>query len=486
MSTQAKRCISGLFLIITLVAVTVARAELTVKTGTSGTTGAIDVPPPESGAQAGQGASGGQDVLLFMNKDKLHGRLLAVSPDKFGLQWQHPEVKKAIEMSLDGISEIGLSSRSASARRAHAATVRLTNDDILNGDIVSLDGDKLIMDTWYAGRIEIVRSMLKLVSPNSGSGPVTYEGPKDIKNWKFGSSHSSGSKSWALKNGSLYALRSSQTIARNIDSLGDMSSLEFRASWRGYPQFYFAFYTDNLQNYYGNCYMLQVSGSSVYLQRYSKRGNQRNLGNVNVQKFNNSGGSSVFRMLVDKKKKQFTLTIDGTMIKQWTDTAEFAGMGKGILFRPQTQGGLKISNIRVADWDGKIPQAIGEGGKEEADTIRFANNDKVSGTLGSIKSGVAKFKTAYATLDIPVERIGEIEMSSTGTERARRNKEDVRARFVGGGASITLRLTELADGKLHGISENCGSVEVPVSAFEMLEFNIYKEKSEKDDDSVFF
>jgi hypothetical protein len=323
------------------------------------------------------------------------------------------------------------------------------------------------------------------MNPNTGAGSVSYEGPTDIKNWKMGSG-SGSSKSWALKNGALYALRSSQTIGRNIDNLGDMSSLQFKATWRGYPQFYFAFYTDNLQNYYGNCYMLQVSRSSVYLQRYSKRGNQRNLGNVNVQKFSDSDGSAVFRMLVDKKKKQFTLTIDGVMIKQWTDTATFAGMGKGILFRPQTQGGLKISEIRVSEWDGKIPQAIGDGGKQTDDLIRFANNDKVSGTLGSIKNGVAKFKTAYATLDIPIERIGEIEMSSTNAERARRNKADVRARFSGTGGLITLRLTGLDDGMIQGVSENCGSVQVPVAAFDSIEFNIYKEKSSDQDDGTFF
>jgi hypothetical protein len=130
MNTRVRRYIGLTSSVAVCVALSVASAELNVETGTgtTGASGTIAVPAPGSGG-SGAPIAGQEDVLLFMNKDQLHGNLMAVMPDKFGLRWQHPEVKKPIEMSLDGISKVKLASRSSQKKRAHAATVRLTNDD---------------------------------------------------------------------------------------------------------------------------------------------------------------------------------------------------------------------------------------------------------------------------------------------------------------------------------------------------------------------
>ena len=75
-------------------------------------------------------------------------------------------------------------------------------------------------------------------------------------------------------------------------------------SWRGYPQFIFAFLTDNLQQYYGNCYMLQVSNTSVHMYRCNRNGNQQSLGSANVQQFaNTAAGKAKLNIMIDKANK---------------------------------------------------------------------------------------------------------------------------------------------------------------------------------------
>ncbi|GAF71164.1 unnamed protein product, partial [marine sediment metagenome] len=71
------------------------------------------------------------------------------------------------------------------------------------------------------------------------------------------------------------------------------------------------------------------------------------------------------------------------------------------------------------------------------------------------------------------------------TERARRNKEDVKAQFRSGG-SITVRLTKLEDNTIEGSSENFGKVTMPVEAFRVIEFNVYREKKDEDEDGFMF
>lgn len=423
------------------------------------------------------------DVLTFMNKDTLHGHLLSGAPAAYGIRWKHENVKNPIDFSLLGISRIKLSKRQAVARTAFGATVYLTNDDMLTGNIVSLTDEALVLDTWYAGRLNIKRLMVKQINPGTGGGGVVYEGPTSLTNWQtrdYNDGHGQR-PSWKFKGNALYATYS-YPIARTIDNMPDVAMIRFKAAWRGYPAFYFAFFSDNLQQYYGsNCYLLQVSSSSIYLQRYTRNSGSRSLGNVNYARFSNQPPSSaVFTVLVDKEKKAITVLVDDDMVKQWTDGDVFAGTGNGMLFQPQSRGNLKISEIEVSEWDGEMPSKSGTDRELKQDLLRFTNNDKVSGSLSSIADGNVQFKTTYATLTVPLKRVDQIVMSTERAERARRNKNDIRAEFREKGV-ITLQLSKLGEGKMTGNSENFGSPTLPLAAFRSLEFNIYEDKQEEDD-----
>ena len=50
----------------------------------------LSVPKPVDGAGVPRDVpAGGEDVLEFLNKDKLHGNLLAVAPGEYGVKWKH-------------------------------------------------------------------------------------------------------------------------------------------------------------------------------------------------------------------------------------------------------------------------------------------------------------------------------------------------------------------------------------------------------------
>jgi hypothetical protein len=327
--------------------------------------------------------------------------------------------------------------------------------------------------------MELRRYMVKTVNPNVAVSSVIYEGPNSLEEWTF-AQHDRTRSSWRFKNGVLYAVQS-YPVGRFIDKLPDAANIELDIAWTRYPELTFAFFTDNIQNYYGNCYMLQMSGSSMHLYRCTRNGDQNSLGTVDIRRLRNMpAGRCKMNVLVDKAKKTIALMMDGAMVQQWVDAGGFAGAGKGILFQPQNQGNLRINRIRISAWDGKTAAAPGgggsggSGGEVKEDLIRFVNNDKISGALKSIEGGKAKLETSYATMDVPVERIAEIEMSSERAERARRFEQDIQVQFTEAGL-VTLRLDALENGKIAGYSENFGKVSLPLEAFKLVRFNLYRQ-----------
>ncbi|MFC1497644.1 hypothetical protein ACFLS1_04100 [Verrucomicrobiota bacterium] len=467
-----------------VIAANTANAEIEVFNGpVMAPVSAISVPAPDGGGDHDDHNvdHDTQDIIEFMNKDKLHGALISVDPEDYGLKWKHNNVNNLIDFSLPCISKLTLAKRKGSKTRLAGSVIRLTNGDMFNGKIISLDDSKLVLDTWYSGKIEIKRVMLKSMRPNVKSSSVIYEGPSDIKNWTFRTYNNQ--PSWRFKNGVLYS-QQSYPIGRNVNNMPDVANIEFEVAWRSYPQFYFGFYTDNLTSYSGNNYSLRVSSSSVYLYRYSRNGGSRSIANMNIQEFsNNTRKKSKFNILVDKKKKSFTILIDGQMVKQCVDSNPFAGLGNGIMIQPQSQGDLKVSNIKITEWDGEIPKMSQEGSEVDEDLVLFANNDKVSGHLISISDGEAKLKTSYATMTVPIERMEKIKMSAKNAERARRNKNDIRAYFSEDG-SITMQLIKLDKNNIIGRSENFGDITVPLHAFNELKLNIYTEKESGGDDGL--
>lgn len=448
--------------------------------GPAGVEAPAGAPPGTGGAgtTAEIVAGAGEDLLDFTNNDRLHGQLLAIGPAPSGLRWKSRECESPIDFGLSGIGRITLAKReSGTAPVLSGAMVYLSNGDMLLGTVVTMDDEKLVLNTWYAGTITIKRAMIKSLVPSGDSGQRVFEGPTEMESWTV--FRRNNVPSWRYKNGALYALNT-YPIGRNFPELPDRAEIEFEASWRfDYPAFMVAFFTDNLQQQQGNCYVLLVSGNSIYMQRWARNGGNESMWQMNYDQFGNGRKNRArFTLLVDKARKSFALLIDGQVFKQWTDNNNFAGQGKGLLFQSQSQGGLKIAKIRIADWDGTLPQVGGVVRAEsKVDVLRFVNNDLVSGTVKSIAEGKMKFETSYAPLDIPLERIAEVQMAAERMERARRNKLDVRLLFATRGL-VTLNLQSVVSNEVKGVSENMGDLKLPLSALQSLDMNIYRERVE--------
>jgi hypothetical protein len=376
---------------------------------------AINVPKPTRSADGAQeteqDATPRPDTLALLNEDLMRGAILSIDPNADGVRWQHPNVKSAIDFDLSSVDRITLGDATPTAADGNVSEVILTNGDKLRGAIKDLSADTLTFSTWYAGDVRIKRVMIESLSPSAIHSGIIYEGPTSLAGWTHLASRTR--PSWQYNEGAFYALQATP-IGRQIAGMPDSARIEFNASWRGYPQFNVAFYSDNVQHQNGNCYMLQVTGQSIYMQRYSSASGSQNLGNANIARFQHANvRTAKFTILVDKTARKLALLIDDELIRQWNDPSTIGGLGNAIVFQAQAQGNLKIEGITISVWDGKMPAAAKEEEEEERgqDRIHFLNNDKVSGTVQTIIAGQVAFETAYVTLTVPVERVGLISLS---------------------------------------------------------------------------
>jgi hypothetical protein len=403
----------------------------------------IHVPTPAIGASAD--AAPQQDTLSFLNKDQLHGYLLAIDADG-SLHWQSPEARDPIVFKNGEVSQIKLDSHQHAATISEARIV-LTNGDILPGNIVSLDDKTLALDTL------------------SDAANIQYAGPTSLDGWIAGRMGNSGS--WSYKDGTLIGA-SYGTIGRDV-KLPDMSSLSFDLSMQGNQQIGIGIYADHPDNT-GNCYMLQLSSGFAELQRYSRNTGSTVIGNAQMQNAIRHDRTHV-ELRSSKDKKSIWLLLDGKMMKQWTDPADFSGGGGSIIFAAQPGSIVRISAIKVSSWNGKFDESASPTGKTGSDSVQLANDDKVTGHLESIQDGKAKFSSDYAELTIPLERIEYLDLANTGSGQAKSASTNVKAWLPDGG-NITMQLTQWAAKTCTGSSPNFGTATFSPDAFTRIEFNL--------------
>ncbi|MCG3149021.1 MAG: hypothetical protein PCFJNLEI_02473 [Verrucomicrobiae bacterium] len=409
------------------------------------------------------------DILKFRNGDVLHGTVLGATAAG-GLRWRRSDVKEPILFNLESVGELTLAPRGKSTG-GQRAIAELTNGDALAGELTSLNGETVTLQTWYAGAVKLQRAMVQRLVFVSELPDAAYTGPTSLEEWKSEGSR----KAWSFKKGALYSVGSG-TIGRDV-RLPEVANIEFDLAWRGqlYCSVGFGF-EDVRQLYKSGGYMVQMSYSSIYLQRYRPNQGNNNMGNpIEMQELQRKSKMRV-SVRVNKPKKMLALFLDGNLVRQWTETEEWAGKGTGLVFVAHGQGQARITDITVTSWDGRLESETGLAPKE-ADLVRLNNGDKVSGAVKSIANGQVALAASFAEMNVPVERVVAVEFASAKSARARRQAADVQAVFEDG-RRLTLALEKLEEGSLTGASEAWGRLSVALGALRRVQFHIYEKRDD--------
>jgi hypothetical protein len=467
---------------------------LAVLVASSSGLGAAPAPTGPGGAKS----SGNSGVVRFLNGDVLHGELVAIDAQR-QIRWRNADIKEDFEFDARTITRMRPGERKSSRAKApFNALLRLANGDELAGNILSLDKDKLVLETWYAGKLTLPRTSVQSMRFLS-EGPSLYEGPTGLEGWTLSAAKDEpGKPPWKYLNGVLYSA-SAGGIARDF-KLPKRASLDVDVAWREFLQLTITIYTTSLKVYSLNrmgmagivaaggvvpgfdalppapqegpgFYAIQLNQNTAYLMTVKTNGQILNTPMEIIPGLEQKNRAR-FGVRVDKDKKTISLLVDGTVFKTWTEPAEFAGQGTCVRFVQQGQSLMNMSNIKVSDWDGSLvpPPTLSTNDNPKNDFVLLKNQDSLAGTLLAVREGKLSITASFGPLDVPLPRVAQIIFAPEKLARAAPQEGAVRALFADRG-SLTFHV-EKCDEKFMTVSSPLfGKAQFDPSAFSLIDFN---------------
>lgn len=415
-------------------------------------------------------AQGPQGALRLLNGDSLSGTLHTF--DVENITWNSPTLEQPATFLTEKIRDIRMPTaiRKSAPGADHEASITLTNGDIIHGQVSSMTAEEIKLDTWYAGRLVIRRAMVRKLAIRDMRDYV-FRGPGVIEDW----TQSGDATAWNIDDDNALVSTDSGGIARDIP-LPDEFSLEFEAQWRGSFRLHLVLFTNDPASVTPeNGYELVFQRQSVHLRRSGAR---QWIGHTNRAIDLQRKEKAHIRIQASTRTGQFAFFVNDRLIEAWTDPEiDAKNLGSALQFLSRDASPLVISRIDVSKWNGVLGEvqradkvSVLEDVEEHDEPILLRNGERIHGVVESIKDGVIHLDTQ----SIPVGKIQEIEFGPADLEEPKRQLGDIRAWFADGG-SIVFRLDGIIDdGKIvRGASQTFGTASFAISAFSLVEFNIY-------------
>ena len=436
------------------------------------------------------------EAVHMLNGDVISGKFIKFDP-KLGLVWEAANIKPALQINPEAIDRVTFTG--AAPAQSTQSRVLLTNGNTFSGQLDLADTERIVMSHTPAGQIEFKRSQLKAIIPTiAGIGRVVFSGPSSEKDWVFGSSKNimgggfapnlpipakkAGSGKFEFKEGAISSTGAGATAGRKVE-FPDKALIEFDVDWStpGRNSSYFSLnvnlFTDNLKSPpNGSSYALKLSQTGANLTRQSKRNGDfmsDRLGSTTRVNLTGIGSRVRYSLRTNKKTRSFILSINGVRIANWKDKETFAGKGDGLLFTSRASAPLKVSNIRISQWDGSKPIAATDTTiSPKQDTIRLVNDDTVTGAITGIGDGKVKIKSSFGEVDIPWanSRLIQFTKSGQGTGIRKMEKDMVRATLKGAGI-LDFKLISWTEDKLEVESPIFGKATLNGAMIDSVTFN---------------
>jgi hypothetical protein len=410
------------------------------------------------------------DVIEFVDGSLLHGQFQEADLNR-GVGWENPDAKSPIHFHPDHIDFIRFA-HADSMNIAPSCHLRFANGDDLFGSISSLDAERLTFNTWFGGAMTIPRAALRAITFLSKNYTILYEGPYDATGWI----RNGTPQSWSYHDG-WFSCNGPGTLARDL-SLTNSSTVEFDIGWSHFLDLQVQLYTDVLDRmeYNNGSYILQFTPSQILLHQSRTIGPQHNFGIAPVPDL---AGKNKIHVTIQCNKEESTVSvfINDRLLRVWKDDSGFTANGTGILFEESGAGGnFKLGNIKISQWEGNYePDTTITA--TNTDSIHFINHDRAAGKITSIQNGKVTMTLGEMSLNIPLQRVTQINFATTNASVEPSGPWEVRAHFPGGG-SLSFQLQTWGDKMISGKSEIFGDLAFQARAIREMEFNLNRPKDD--------
>lgn len=420
-------------------------------------------------------------TLFFADDQKISGFPSHLQTGAEGqppeIVWIAPSITEPMILKQDKMLELRLETPPLPlAGGGHYAQLTLNNEDTVRGELTVLDDTHVCIRTAFAGELKFRREMvdnLRVIQRPT----LLYTGPKD-GDWKLDPAEGG----WSLQGNSLVS--SGQGSASVKMKYPERFRLGLDLEWKSGLRFHVLFLCNEEQGEAGGGYDLFCQERYVYLRKREGTGIRGQGGFIgptaSLSDFSEKEKVRL-ELLVDTRTGFMSLLLDGRTMQEWTDpTPPAADSANRLQFTTDDGQQLRVSRISMSPWDGNV-EALAEANaaskSEEAPAeiqeVVLRNADVVQAETLKVSNGILEVKTAHGDIKIPVDRIRTLAFKkpSGNAPRPKKMRGDVRAWFPEGGR-ITFRLDDLKEGKITGYSQQFGTAEFDLTAFERIEMNI--------------
>lgn len=456
-------------------------------------------------------------MLRFRNGDQLHGRFSGFAENS-SIRWKRNDMGGGVEFNPSEVRQVVLRGGHPAVSLKGLSHVGIVNGDRIPGTIRDLDSKRVLLETEFAGMLEIPRDRLGLLAPVPLGGRVPYTGPFAADDWSMLSTeHPSAlprgegvqlldpkTLVWKFSNAAWYWTDQSRgTALVRKSGLPDRAIIRFDIAWKNRLALGVAFHSDFTQpkidgekekmgdlsrqstplpGLFGKSYVLNMYSNYVMLYRttFDEQGRPRPeqvRANDTSVRLGDSGNASI-ELRCNRFTGEIVLFIDGEFIAQWSElnTGEeqasgYAGSGGGMGFVVQAEESpVRISEIMIAEWNG-MPDAARSLQGDDVDIVLLANGtDRMAGTVTGIHDEILTLESRYGDFEFPIEEIAEVRFAKSRLKKV----EDLT------GKSLNVRLYPIGriSGKALGGNGNtlrfltiaAGEIDLKLDSAVMLEF----------------
>jgi hypothetical protein len=389
-----------------------------------------------------------------------------------GVRWVHPAARKPMEFTPSNIASIKFDKpQSVAELDRPSCRFRFYNDDELFGTLVAMEGDSLEIQTWFGDSLKASRKALQSISFLSKGYGMHFEGPTGVEGWNLGR----GPNFWHYRDGAFF-VNAPAVLGRDM-KLPNSASLEFELNWTGNFNLILMLYSEVLDrfDYTSSSYMFYIGPGHINAQRIHAGAGMLSLGQVAIPDGQRKNKMKI-EIRASREDATLAVLVDGQLRQRWKDNAGFVARGTGVVFHSQLSGPtVRLSNIKVSDWDGKFESETNATARPGEDIVSMINRDKVHGRIEGVTNGRLKISAGGTALEVPMQRVSQIVFAPTEPPPPRDTPWEVRALFSGGGA-VSFQLDEWNPGKVSGRNSNFGLLAFQPNYIREIQFNLDRQK----------
>lgn len=414
-------------------------------------------------------SSTGYGRLRLLNGDVLSGHIKEMDLTEEDLIFLHVSSRYPIHLNVEDIADFNAQQISPNdVDRSHR--VRMTNGDILIGEIVSMLDDTLILSTAYAGRVELDRKRILLVDHLLEDCGIAFSGIGTADDWI------TQGDSVEFNQDRILVRSANEGLFHKLGRVPERLQLNLRLRSFANTMFNIYLFTPNVENLGNtNSYSLQTRpGFHVALLQSQAEGGVRHVNslrwpdNLQGKLAHVEEKGATYSIYYDSGSASIYFYENDVMIGEFRNLPNLPEKGSYIGLQLRQNFPLEILDFSVREWDGIMPGSLPEMSVGR-DHVSFRNGDMLSGEIMKIQPEGVSVRSEYGDMQIPMERIDRLTFLRHENEQDNGcSKMQVR---IHDGSRFAMTPLKIADESLRAKTLNMGTVDIPMNAVRSLEFS---------------